>query len=229
MSSFLALLALFLPLAALANPVSPRELSWNTTAPNTTTTSFPVLADQVRGNKIGDTLGITRCYCASEDWDQDHVMGYFYHWEYYNFHSDQTFDLEMTCTSAKMYPYHYPFPYTQFECLIERHGEKHCVHDKHKNSFCYELNSREGWDFFFYNKQKRGIPKYARKEPKERVEEICGNLCRDKLGGLNMLKGMALVNAHQRVPASDLYNWNDDEWSHVAFYPEVDDMCPGCK
>lgn len=62
------------------------------------------------------------------------------------------------------------------------------------------------------------------------VEETCGRLCgSDKVGGLEMLKGIALKYANQKTPTQDKFHAHDNEWSHISFYPEIDDMCRNCK
>lgn len=62
------------------------------------------------------------------------------------------------------------------------------------------------------------------------VEETCDRLCSSpKVWGLEMLKGIALVYANQKTPDQDKFHAGDNEWSHISFNPEIDDMCRNCK
>ncbi len=105
--------------------------------------------------------------------------------------------------------------------------------DQFGNKFCYILNGKERKDRFKYNHQMRGLPidSPGEKHASEaQVEETCGKICHsDKVGGLDMLKGIALVHANHVTPTQDRFNAADNEWSHISYYPKIDDMCDGCK
>lgn len=116
-------------------------------------------------------------------------------------------------------------------CLRPRKDDHKCMKDAADNKFCYIINGKEKFDKFKYNHQMRGLPlddPRAMHVSEEKVEERCDKLCHDKVGGLEMLKGIALVHAIHVTPDQDRFHDVDNEWSHVSYYPEIDDMCPGC-
>ena len=81
MLSILGFLAICLPFTTFASPITFRD-----TPSNSTNSSLPILVDITRGPHKSDTLGVTRCYCASKHWEADQLFGYYYLWDYYNFH-----------------------------------------------------------------------------------------------------------------------------------------------
>lgn len=177
----------------------------------------------------GDYLNTTRCYCASPNWRSDHVYGYYYLITYYNSHLDRLFPLELTCKSDDGKRYSSPYVQTQNpkqpECLRERFGEKHCEKYEAGHKFCYKLNGGT-WDDFRFDGQKRGVPLYPDvDEGVETVERVCGDMCREKVGGLDMLKD----EAWRKVMADPLgLGGRRLRWSHVASYMDIDDMCDNC-
>jgi len=103
-------------------------------------------------------------------------------------------------------------------CLRPRTDDHECAIDQYGNKFCYILNGKETKDRFKHNHQIRGLPKnspgeqHASEAP---VAEIREKMCKsDKLGGLDMLKGIALVHANQVTPSQDKFHDTENEWSH---------------
>ena len=238
-----------LQLIGLATAAACLPHSWNSTSSTSSSIvvnaeNSPIDDDHRPGNPHGlrsDTLRITRCYCASKRWKYDLYFGYYFLWEYYNLHADSHVRLEMSCQRQRTDPFQiddYPIP-----CFEPIERVKKCKKDPAGNKFCYYFGGNERKDYFFWNHQKRGIPlssQYAQVTPKEELIEKCDALCNDrcgKLGTMEMLKGLSLFYAEQAAPG--LNRWHGgypgigfpstNEWSHIAFYPEVDDMCHGCR
>jgi len=244
---YISLLVLCFPFIALGSPVNLQELISKSTKYNGSTSvwtlppssnpsspSLRLLADRVREKHTGDTLGITRCYCASPTWGQDNVFGHYYLWDYYNFHTNHRFLLERICHSGAMTRSGiFGSEAYQIMCLRPREDDHECMKDQFGNQFCYILNGKERKDRFKYNHQMRGLPMNSPGEKhasEAHVEETCEKICRsDKVGGLDMMKGIALVHANHATPRQDKFNVVDNEWSHISYYPEIDDMCVGCK
>jgi len=230
MLPILGFLALFLPSSTLATPLLIRDHSWNSTK-----SSLPILADEIRHNQHGDTFGITRCYCASKHWQHNDLFGYYYLWDYYNFHTDQRFLLERTCHRlgwTRGGPY--GSMNVELMCLRFKNGERECMKDPAGNKFCYYMFGKEKFDHFTYNGQMRGVPfrsKVAIHDSEAQVTQKCEALCHDKVGDgdMEMLRGRSLLYVNGLAPIRDRMNVRDEEWSHIAFYPEVDDMCQGCR
>ena len=102
------------------------------------------------------------------------------------------------------------------------------------NKFCYYMYGKERLDYFTYNHQKRGIPldsPVAVHASEAEWMKTCDALCHEKVGhgDMELLKGHTLVYANNMTPGQDHFNTIDNEWSHITYYPEVDDMCHGCK
>lgn len=111
------------------------------------------------------------------------------------------------------------------------------------NKFCYHFEGKEKFDYFTYNGQKRGVPldskvavHYSEKQVEKKCEDLCFLRC-GVPGGMEMLKGLSLHYAEQNTPGQDRFHsgtpelgtTSDNEWSRIAYYPEVDDMCHGCR
>ena len=192
--------------------------------------SVPLLTNGNASNPQGDTLGVIRCYCMSKDWEHNDVFGYYYLWEYYNFHTNHRFYIKDICFSGyrKKIP-----PYMEEEqyCLMFRPGTRRCQSNHKGGTFCYELNGKESLDRFTYNGQRRGLPvnKHEVWESSDKVREKCDALCHDISIDMRMMIGRAVRYANTITPKRDRLNSRDNEWSHITFYPEVDDMCHGCK
>ena len=239
MTHLLISLALLLPSAILATPLYSRDLPWNST-----NSSVPILADhgdEHRGDnhqgKTGDTLGVTRCYCASKDWVNDNKFGYYYLWDYYNFHANSRILLERSCAQSDwtrngiLGSVNY-----QLKCLRPKTGEQDCMKDWSGNKFCYHYWGKEKFDKFSWNGQLRGLPLNSKAAKHPSVAEQydrCEYLCHYKVGNDNgemeILHGRSMVYAEHKTPPQDRFHEGDNEWSHIAYYPEVDDMCHGCK
>ena len=193
-------------------------------------TSLPVFADPAQQDPHSDTLGVIRCYCMSRNWHRDGPFGFYYLWDYYNLHTKQRFLLERTCYSNGWATD--GWLKAEQWCLRFHDRDKICLKDHAGDKYCYELNGKEAFDRFSYNHQKRGLPpnSYKIQESGSRVLERCNTCCYGKVGrDMRMLEGRAIRYANAIAPNRDRLNWRDNEWSHIAFYPEVDDMCYGCK
>ena len=120
-------------------------------------------------------------------------------------------------------------------CLRPRRNEKDCMHDSHGNKFCYHYSGRERFDLFSFNGQNRGIPvnsPVAIHESPGRVYATCQSLCRERVGpypDMDILYGRSMRAANLETPDQDWFHNSDNEWSHIAYYPEIDDMCHGCR
>ena len=208
---------------------------------NSTNSSVSIMADrphgfQRSGRQPGDTLNVTRCYCASTTWDEDGYFGYYYRWDYYNIHANLQFQMERRCKGNSwtrggiLGSVAY-----QLICLRPRRDEKDCMKDSHHNKFCYHYSGRERFDQFSFNGQYRGLPldsPVAIREPVENVKRKCQSLCREQLGSnpaMDLLNGRSMYAAEKATPPENRFHSGDNEWSHIAYYPEVDDMCHGCR
>ncbi|KAL6717034.1 hypothetical protein ACLMJK_004948 [Lecanora helva] len=215
---------------SLTNPVP-----YNKDLLETLNSSHPIQAGNHRGNQTGDTLAITRCYCASKNWENNDLFGYYYLWDYYNIHANSRVKLERTCHRTE---------WTRggilgswriaFVCLRFKPGEEECAKDPAGNKFCYHYQGKEKFDFFTWNHQTRKIPldsPVAIHDTEAQVYDKCQALCHDKVGNgdMQMLTGRSLVYANQNTPNRDKFGPWDNEWSHISYYPEIDDMCHGCK
>lgn len=101
-----------------------------------------------------------------------------------------------------------------------------CDVEVSKEKFCYEFDGGVDRDFYYFNKQKRGIPpvRGAWKESAERTLEICEDVCMSRVGGLHVLDREALEKV-----VDDKVGLATSEWSEIASYGNTDDMCEGCK
>ena len=104
---------------------------------------------------------------------------------------------------------------------------KYCTgKDTDKGTFCYTFAGGADYDSWSFNGQYRtGLPL----EPNTNyspdvVEDVCEQSCKEKVGGMEMLKGDAVE------VLKGYYNFTGERlWSSVVFYPSLPDMCDGCK
>ena len=222
-------LILYLPLLILAYPPNPRfnALPTGTTfqsAKERTAISAPT----------GDTLNRTVCFCASPHWAMDQTYGFYYLIKYYNAHLDRTYILEPACQSRISINVQDKYdpkdkPILQNECLRSRFHDplKYCTgKDTDKDGFCYTLAGGPDYDSWWFNSQHRtGLPLEPEVNyPQNIVEKVCEESCKEKAGGMEMLKGDALevLDGYYNLVGERLF-------SSIVFYPSLDDMCEGCK
>lgn len=82
------------------------------------------------------------------------------------------------------------------------------------------------YDTWAFNGQHRtGLPlEPGVNYPPGVVEKVCDESCKEKLAGMEMLRGDALE------ALKGYFNFTGERlWSSVVFYPSIDDMCKGCK
>ena len=97
-----------------------------------------------------------------------------------------------------------------------------------RNTFCYILNGGlPGQDTIQFNGQRRQLPNGPMlSEEKRLVERVCGQMCREKVGGMEALSELAVEIIDKDVDKPGGL-WKA-KWGHVEFYPYIDDMCDGC-
>jgi len=255
MQSYLTLLTLFLSLLTHGSPIpdnwpvtykEPLNLNAATTPNSTTIRNTTILADKSTRIKpqppslnnwltpqgaSGDVLNTTRCYCASPDWKNDHVFGYYYDINYYNKHHDAVYNFDLTCNSSdyKMVK-HFDSERLQPECLRARHHEKYCTGIDNRgeigNTFCYEFNNG-GYrdDMYYYNKQKRGLKKGpAWRESEKETLSVCGELCGRLEEKMVVLDGEAVT-----AVVGQAHGAGAPEWSQILSFGDTDDMCERCE
>lgn len=253
MSTYYALLTFLIPLLTHVNPTHSRSgidcsltPSSCPTITNTTLASLskkpgdlepipPIPPHKYGGlcpaTATGDVLNTTRCYCASPSWKDDHIYGYYYLISYYNFHHNSIYKLAMTCSSEKITKVSLPYHDNRLqpECLRVHSHDRVCQHadDKGntKGTFCYEFNGATTSDYYYFNKQKRGIPiGGVWREGAERTLEICEDRCMHDVGRLHVLDGEALD-----AIVDDPKGVGPGEWSRMLSWGDTDDMCETCE
>lgn len=94
-----------------------------------------------------------------------------------------------------------------------------------KGTFCYEFNGATTSDYYYFNKQKRGIPiGGVWREGAERTLEICEDRCMHDVGRLHVLDGEALD-----AIVDDPKGVGPGEWSRMLSWGDTDDMCETCE
>ena len=164
----------------------------------------------------------------------EQTYGFYYLIKYYNAHLDRTYILEPACqsrTSINVQDKYDPKdkPVLQNECLRSRFHDpvKYCTgKDTDKDGFCYTLAGGPDYDSWWFNGQHRtGLPLEPEVNyPPDLVEKVCEESCKEKVGGMEMLKGDALelLEGYYNLVGERLF-------SSIVFYPALDDMCEGCK
>lgn len=229
MFSNILCLILYLPFLIHAYPPKFRFIT-----PPPSPTPHPANAAAAISTPTGDTLNRTVCYCASPQWLLDRNYGSFYNISYYNAHQNRTYTLEPACASAIEISLQDPYdpndkPRLQNECLESRFHNpmRYCTgKESDKDVFCYTWAGGADYDSWSLNGQSRtGLPL----EPEvnysaDVVEQVCEQACKEKLGGMEMLKGDTIE------VLKEYYNYTGERlWSSVVFYPSIPDMCDGCK
>lgn len=168
----------------------------------------------------GDILKVSRCYCASPNCAEDHVLSFFTNTTYYNIHTDHHYTAVLKWISDPIY-----FA-SDHACLELPHsGEKVCSSDEKGNQFCYKFNGGYRDDFYF-NKQHRRTPKEPTWwESTEHVEYMCNEACKT-IWNHDVLKGEALTDFIKTHDKKKQYDWN---WNVVEAHEDIDDMCDGCR
>ena len=149
-----------------------------------------------------DTLNRTACFCASSHWAMDQTYGSYYRISYYNADLNRTFILEPACQSRISINEQENYdpdnkPVLQNECLRSHADDpmRYCTgKDTDKDAFCYTLAGWPDHDSWSLNGQHRTMQLLASdfKYPPNVVEQVCEESCKEKVGGLEMLKGDAL-------------------------------------
>lgn len=80
-------------------------------------------------------------------------------------------------------------------------------------------------DYYYFNEQKRGLPwSTSYRASEEELSGVCGEKCKDIVGGLDVLGGEALESV-----VADKKGVGPSEWSAVLSFGDTDDMCETCK
>ncbi len=82
------------------------------------------------------------------------------------------------------------------------------------------------YDSFNFHGQKRGVPLVAGfLETADKFDEVCGSMCKEKVGGMDMLEDEAW-----RKGVADPFGVGGKgfRWSHMASPTYIDDMCDDC-
>ena len=138
----------------------------------------------------GDMLNITKCYCDGVNGDKN--KGYYYQFDYRNFHNAQVYTLAWTCDSdaadiigsgtvgSQRVNLSVPECWNARDSLREE-KKKLCVKSYNADIFCFELgNKADPYDYYYFNQEKRGLPNNG---IVEFPPDQCTALCRDKVGG----------------------------------------------
>lgn len=168
----------------------------------------------------GDLLKRTLCYCGTDNHPfrlpegEDGVQGmakrgsappkpdptvlqtFWYSFEYYNVHLNQTFTMEETCTSNYTFPdniltkdcWNYRSLRTKY-CKHFHSGRngKFASHGRRKHHFCYHFH-RVVRDTYSFDGQIRHVSQYPLYLLGSEVQEICEPICREKFG-MPLMKG----------------------------------------
>lgn len=198
-------------------------------------TSLPhTLSTTALSAPTGDTLNRTACYCASPRWIIDQTYGYYYNLSYYNAHLDRTFSLSPSCTSSLAINVQDDYdpadkPVLQNACLRSHMVDpsKFCNGTQGaKETFCYTFAGGPDSDSWALGKQHRtGLPdEPALHYSEEVVANVCEKACKEKVGGMEMLKEDAweVLEGYYNLVGKTLN-------SSVVFYPSLPDMCEDCK
>ena len=104
---------------------------------------------------------------------------------------------------------------------------KYCTgQDADKDVFCYTLAGRPRNDSWSLNGQHRRMPLLASDfiYPPNVVEQVCEESCKEKVGGMEMLKGDALE------VLEGYYKLNEEALlSSIVFFPSLQNICDGCE
>lgn len=190
---------------------------------SSTATSTPQARIESRARPPTDALNQTRCYCQSPDFAVDHRYGSYLYINYYNFHLDRDYKIELICNSDEVDD-HDDRPL----CLRDKDGEVIEKLDEQENRFWYKLDylgSGFGGEKFGFNHQKRGIsvpedgiwyaPRFWVLDG--RVREVCEPICEERVGGMSMV-------TVEKEKAIGSFNW-----SRTYYNQHLADMCDGCK
>ncbi|KAL2047144.1 hypothetical protein N7G274_001163 [Stereocaulon virgatum] len=216
MPSYRALCTLLLlPLSVLAGPIRN----------NTQTLPRSTNSDAVPG----DTLSVTRCFCSSPNWVQDHTYGHYFLFDYHNGHLNRNYPIEDTCISNEIiYDKHNDAKF-KANCLLAVH-KVYCTKrdvDPH-NTFCF-IQRRFHKPEIKFNKQRRVLPNGPNMlTPIDEAETKCKALCANKVDGMDLLGGDPLRSVKKGSLGGEGVLTEDDRWSHVEYFPKIDVMCPHC-
>ena len=218
MPSYRALLPmLLLPLSILAGPIGNNTL----TLPRSTN------SDQLPG----DTLSVTRCFCSSPNWIQDHTYGHYFLFNYHNGHLNRNYPIEDTCISNEIMYNKHNDALSIPKCILAV-DKVYCTKRDidRDNTFCFNLRTRHPSQIKF-NKQRRVLPNGPSElTPIDKAEEECKALCASKADGMDLFGGDAQSSVKKGAfGGGQGVLTDDDRWSHVEYFPKIDVMCPHCR
>lgn len=176
-------------------------------------------------NPVGDVLNVTQCYCRNPGpLTFNTTFGYYYLFDYWNYHLNRTYSISVNCTSAVSDDAISTKP---DKCLDNiRKQKKLCVDHSDGNKFCYKFkedvdnvdHSKPSASKYGFNGQKRGVPEHASDiMTLYNVTQNCGYYCSEKLGGL----------LTSQTPESSILGVGKVANSIVS-YTDLDDMCYTC-
>lgn len=182
----------------------------------------------------GDALNLTRCFCEDmeptppkskvDESIQASTWGHHFQFDYYNWHLKNLYSLSLTCKSSKQVTgYGRMLPV----CWDQGLDRKDCRTFPDGNTFCYQTGSLGYWsdgqlDHYYFNEQKRGLPK----RHGYMIPNMCEDFCRDKVG----------MSVARDAEGGFVKTWKkgdkfDQKKVESTFrtYVDTDDMCPRCK
>lgn len=184
----------------------------------------------------GDVLNVTKCYC--EDPNDAIRKGFYYQYDYYNFHQNTFWSANKVCDSHghnralglgwepdcwgngafKEFHVH--------SCMFVKNQKSKYGRD----SFCYQLQGirmvDQNWtvgDYYYFNQQKRGIASMRS------WKILDGNVCRDHCSA--QIPGMVMAEDREGGLALTVRGLDDHYVLENSYssYTDCDDMCNGCR
>lgn len=143
------------------------------------------------GDLEGDIIRLSKCFCVdtpSRDLPAAYgqYYGSYYGYDYYNYHSNQSYAFSLTCASGELETLNSEFASAEFywlapKCLAWMEDERHeCWDTGDGNKFCVE--SWAGKDVYHWNGQKRIVHNHPSapgtlKMPPAQLNEECQRMC----------------------------------------------------
>ena len=181
-----------------------------------------------------DGINVTKCYCESPEAGAAEVeWGHYFKVDYINVHLGRIYSLSWSCSSPYLSNDRVPV------CWDTNHEEGQDQDFSDGNWFAYKVGpDRDSFlggvwgngnsDYYYFNKQKRGLPK---KGPinVDPLPEVCVEGCKV------LSKGMVVATDAAGSKSKYSRTWRGQGGhpvliqSRMTSYPDADDMCNGCK
>jgi len=185
----------------------------------------------------GDALNVTKCFCedagpriGTDDPRKGSRWGHYFQVDYYNFHLDTLYSLSWTCDSHEAPATHAFMPF----CWDRKRLEHRTKRYPDGNVLHYDIGFQSIFDdglpeHYWFNAQRRGLPKKGHKGNLILSPDACEGFCRDEVKGMVAAKDATSPKGEMVRIYRGTGGHPHKIKSTITSYTEIDDMCEKCK